>query len=46
LGEAVAVNGRELEPILAALNTLVAESQNGGTIAPERLKTPNVQLQF
>ena len=46
LGEAVAVNGRELEPILAALNTLVAESQNGGTVAPERLKTPNVQLQF
>lgn len=47
LGEAVAVNGRELEPILAALNTLVAESQNGTVaVAPERLKTPNVQLQF
>jgi hybrid cluster-associated redox disulfide protein len=47
LGEAAAVNGRELEPMLAALNTLVAESQNGnGPVAPERLKTPNVQLQF
>ena len=45
LGEAVAINGRELEPILAALNTLVAEGGNG-TVAPERLRTPNVQLQF
>ena len=46
LGEAVVVNGRELEPILAALNTLVSESNGNGTIAPEQLKTPNVQLQF
>ena len=47
LGEAVAVNGRELEPVLAALNTLVAEDQNGdGSLGAERLRTPNVQLQF
>lgn len=47
LNEAVAVNGRELEPILAALNALIAESDNGnGVVAPERLRTPNVQLQF
>ena len=45
LGEAVAINGRELEPILAALNTLVAEGSNG-VVAPERLRTPNIQLQF
>lgn len=42
LGEAVAVNGRELEPVLAALNTLVADSN--GAIPPEALKTPNVEL--
>jgi hypothetical protein len=47
LGEAVAVNGRELEPILAALNTLLTENQNGnGQIAPERLRPPNIALQF
>lgn len=46
LGEAVAVNGRELEPILAALNTLIVESNGNGIVAPERLQTPNVQLQF
>ena len=46
LAEAVAVNGRDLEPILVALNTLVAESNGGGQISPERLKTPNVQLQL
>lgn len=48
LGEAAAVNGREVQPILVALNTLIAESQNGSQerIPPERLKTPNVQLHF
>ena len=47
LTEAVALNGQELESILVALNTLVAESDNGkGLVAPERLKTPNVQLMF
>lgn len=45
LGEAVAVNGRELEPVLAALNTLAAENSNG-QVSPEQLKTPNVQLLF
>ena len=46
LAEAVALNGRELEPILVALNTLLTESNGGGQIAPERLKMPNVQLQL
>ena len=47
LGEAVAVNGRELEPVLVALNTLVAENGHGnGTLSPEQIKTPNVQFQF
>lgn len=47
LSEAVVLNGRELEPILVALNTLVTERANGnGEISPEQLKTPNVQLQF
>jgi hypothetical protein len=47
LAEAAALNGRELEPILAALNVLVAEGSNGnGQFSPEQLKTPNVQLQF
>jgi hypothetical protein len=47
LAEAVAVNGRELEPILVTLNTLVAESENGNSlVSPEQLKTPNVQLQL
>ena len=44
LGEAVAVNGREIEPILAALNTLVAENGGNGQALPEPLKTPNIQL--
>ena len=45
LGEAAAVNGRELEPILMALNTLVAEGGNGnGAVSPEQLKAPNIQL--
>ena len=48
LAEAVALNGRELEPILVALNGLVGESANGQASPeqPEQLKTPNVQLQF
>ena len=45
LGEAFALNGREPEPILAALNTLVAEGQNG-EIDAAHLKTPNIELQF
>ena len=45
LSEAAAVNGRELEPILAALNTLVAQNGNGAE-ATEPIKTPNVQLHF
>ena len=45
LAEAVAVNGRELEPILAALNNLVIENGSGnGTVTPDQLKTPNIQL--
>jgi len=47
LSEAIGMHGRELEPILVALNTLVAEGGNGnGMVSPERLKTPNIQLQF
>jgi len=47
LAEAAAVNGRELEPILVALNNLVGESANGnGQVAPDRLRAPNVQLHF
>jgi hypothetical protein len=48
LAEAAVVNGRELEPILVALNALVAEpgDHSNGTVSPEQLKTPNVQLQF
>lgn len=47
LNEAAGVNGRELEPILVALNNLVAEEANGnGYVSPERLKTSNVQLMF
>jgi hypothetical protein len=45
LAEAAALNGRPLEPILVALNGLVADSPNG-QLSPEPLKTPNVQLQF
>jgi hybrid cluster-associated redox disulfide protein len=44
LAEAAAVNGRELAPILAALNTLVAQSGSKGSITPEQLKVPNIQL--
>lgn len=43
LGEAVAVNGRDIEPVLAALNTLVAQSSNGH-VTPDHLKMPNIQL--
>ena len=43
LGEAVAVNGRELEPVLAALNTLVANGTNGNGVV-EPVKVPNIQL--
>ena len=47
LGEAAAVNGRELEPILVALNGLVTENgTENGTVTPDRLKTPNIQLHF
>lgn len=47
LAEAAALNGRELEPILLALNVLVAEGSNGsGQLSVEQLKTPNVQLQW
>lgn len=47
LSEAIGAYGRELEPILVALNTLIAEGGNGHeTVSPERLKTPNIQLQF
>lgn len=44
LNEVTAVNGRPVEPILLALNTLIAESNGNGAVSPERLKTPNVQL--
>lgn len=47
LGDAVVANGRPLEPVLAALNTLVAE--NGGSnraVSPESLRTPNIELHF
>ena len=49
LAEAVALNGRDLEPILAALNTLIAASSpdhSNGPVSPEKLKTPNVQVHF
>jgi hypothetical protein len=46
LGEAVAVNGRQLEPVLAALNTLVIDSANGGSILPDQLRAPNIELHF
>lgn len=44
LAEAAAVNGRELEPILMTLNTLIAGDSNG-TFSPEQVKVPNIQLQ-
>lgn len=43
LAEAAGVNGRELEPILVALNSLVAEGSND-SVPAERLKLPNIQL--
>ncbi|MBE7554463.1 MAG: hypothetical protein HS126_25730 [Anaerolineales bacterium] len=47
LSEVAAVNGRDINPILVALNSLVAESSNdNGLVSPERLKTPNIQLHF
>jgi hypothetical protein len=47
LAEAVAVNGRELEPVLMALNTPLAESEHGnGQISPGQLKTSNVELRL
>ena len=47
LAEAAAVNGREVEPILVALNTLVAEGASGnGMVSPDQLKAPNVELQM
>lgn len=42
LGDAVVANGRPLEPVLAALNTLVADSN--GAVPPEVLRTPNIEL--
>lgn len=44
LSEAAAVNGRELEPILMALNALIAENGANGAALPEQLKTPNIEL--
>jgi TolA-binding protein len=47
LAEAAAVNGREVEPILVALNTLVTDDGNGnGMVSPEQLRAPNVELQM
>ena len=47
LAEAAAVNGRELEPILMTLNTLIAGDNKGnGAISPEQIKVPNIQLQI
>ncbi|RME70039.1 MAG: hypothetical protein D6784_17350 [Chloroflexi bacterium] len=46
LAEAVALSGRELEPVLVALNTLVAQNNGNQPLPADRLKTPNVQLQF
>jgi hybrid cluster-associated redox disulfide protein len=48
LADAAAVNGRELEPILAALNILVDQSgqPGNGTVSPDQLKVPNIQLQL
>jgi len=43
LEEAVAENGGQLEPVLVALNILLAEGADR-TVAEERLKTSNVQL--
>jgi len=47
LAEAAAVNGRELEPILMMLNTLIAGDNNSnGLVSPEQIKIPNIQLQI
>jgi hypothetical protein len=47
LSEATGMHARELEPILVALNTLVADGEKGhATVSPERLRVPNIQLQF
>ena len=47
LAEAAAINGRDLSPILVALNNLVTGSATGnGRINPDQLKTPNIQLHF
>lgn len=43
LEEAVAENGGQLEPVLVALNILLAEGADR-TVSVEQLKTPNVQL--
>lgn len=44
LAEAVALSGRDLEPVLVALNGLVANDD--GQLPPEMLQVPNVQLQL
>jgi hypothetical protein len=44
LTEAAGVNGRELEPILVALNTLIAGSNGQTQVPAEQLKVPNIQL--
>ena len=47
LGEVAAVNSRDVQPILVALNSLVIESSNGNDlVSPDKLKTPNIQLHF
>lgn len=46
LAEAAALNGRELEPILVALNGLVDGANGHDRVSPEQLRTPNVQLQL
>lgn len=46
LREVTAVNGRPVEPILLALNSLIIESNGNGLVSPEKLKTPNIQLHF
>jgi hypothetical protein len=43
LEEAIAANGDPLQPVLVALNDLVAEGAEG-IMTDERLRTPNVQL--
>jgi hypothetical protein len=43
LAEAVAANGGPIEPLLVALNDLMAEGANG-RFGEEQLRTPNVEL--